>query len=385
MGRRNPSYDIWSGIQQFVEQTPSSYAFKGVVMDSDGWKFKIPDDTKGIIAFCANQKSEKDLQALGIPVINLSGNPFECLFPRVCVDERKTGELAARHLVKAGYSSFAVATGWMGTRFNQHRQQGFIDYLQQHAPDAELISETNVSAENISFLGTLPKTCGIFHTMSKECMMLRQEAENLGLHIPDDVGIMSCDHGNMSDSWDPGIALSLVSLPWSEVGHEAARQMLLWLEEGVVPAEETPVSGHEVLPDASTRLARNFTPLARQAHLWLTTEYNPTWRVQDIAKHLNCSVSTLYKNYQSAYGTGLKEELKLRNHEYALHLLRETHQSISDIATVCGYTQPSTFIQAFKKHQGLTPSRYRRRFHPPRVGSAPPHNKPVPTLPLIHI
>ncbi len=365
MGRRNPSNDIWSGIQQFVEQTPSSFAYKGVVMDGEGWKFKIPEDTKGIIAFCASRKSEEVLQNIGLPTINLSGNPIESSFPRVCVDEHKTGELAARHLMKAGYTSFAVVSGWQGSRFNQYRMAGFVDYIKAHAPEASLFTESNFSAKSRNFLETVPKTCGIFHTISKECMMLRQEAENAGLHIPDDVGIMSCDHGNMADSWDPGISLSLVSLPWAAVGHEAARQMLRWLEDDVVPAHETPVGGHEMLPDASTRLARNFTPLARQAHLWLTTEYNPTWRVQDIAKHLNCSVSTLYKNYQSAYGTGLKEELKLRNHEHALSLLRETHQSISDIARICGYTQPSTFIQAFKKQQGLTPSRYRRRFNTP--------------------
>jgi len=365
MGRRHPSQEIWSGIQQFVEQTPSSYTYKGVVMDGLGWKFKIPEDTKGILAFSAGKKSETVLKKIGLPTINLSGNLLETSFPRVCVDENKTGELAARHLIKAGYTSFAVASGWIGTRFNQQRYAGFVHYIETHCPEAPLLGETRFSPRNIDFLKQLPKTCGFFHCSGKDATMLRQEAENMGFHIPDDLGIMSCDHGTMEDVWDPGISLSLVSLPWQGVGREAAARMLRWLEDDKPPPEETKVDSHEVLPDASTRLARNFTPLARQAHLWLTTEYNPTWRVQDIAKHLNCSVSTLYKNYQSAYGTGLKEELKLRNHEHALHLLRETHSSVTDIAKTCGYTQPSTFIQAFKKQQGLTPSRYRRQFSSP--------------------
>lgn len=362
MGRQNPSSDIWAGIQQFIERTPSPYTFKGVITDGGGWSYRIPDNTKGIIAFCGNKKIEEELIEIGLPTLNLSGNLMESKFPRVCVNEHKTGELAAKHLIKSGYTSFAVASSWMGTRFFRHRMEGFVQYVQETLPDAPLFTEENFSPNSISFLEKLPKTCGFMHCNAKNAIMLRQEAENLGLHIPDDLGLMSCDHAIQAYQWDPGITLSLVTLPWKKVGQEASKLMLNWLENDEVPPDDTRIEGHEVLPDASTRLARNFTPLARQAHLWLTTQYNPTWRVQDIAKHLNCSVSTLYKNYQSAYGTGLKEELKLRNHEHAQHLLRETHLSISEIAKICGYTQPSTFIQAFKKQQGITPSRYRRRF-----------------------
>jgi len=45
----------------------------------------------------------------------------------------------------------------------------------------------------------------------------------------------------------------------------------------------------------------------------------------------------------------------------ARRLLRETKQSVVDIALDVGYTNPSHFSQLFRRETGLSPSDYRRQ------------------------
>lgn len=55
-----------------------------------------------------------------------------------------------------------------------------------------------------------------------------------------------------------------------------------------------------------------------------------------------------------------RHQINLRMHE-AKRLLRETKQSVDDVAVEVGYTNPSHFAQLFRRETGLSPSDYRRQ------------------------
>ena len=46
---------------------------------------------------------------------------------------------------------------------------------------------------------------------------------------------------------------------------------------------------------------------------------------------------------------------------YAAELLRNTNDSITDIAIACGYENDTYFMRQFKQSKGCTPTEYRRR------------------------
>jgi AraC family transcriptional regulator len=52
-------------------------------------------------------------------------------------------------------------------------------------------------------------------------------------------------------------------------------------------------------------------------------------------------------------------QIDLRMNE-ARRLLRETNESIVNIALDVGYSNPSHFAKLFRRENGLTPSKYRR-------------------------
>jgi AraC-like DNA-binding protein len=48
--------------------------------------------------------------------------------------------------------------------------------------------------------------------------------------------------------------------------------------------------------------------------------------------------------------------------QHACDALRETSTSLADIALESGFYDQSSFTRQFKKHLGITPGEYRRRF-----------------------
>ncbi|MFI5780302.1 AraC family transcriptional regulator [Nocardia sp. NPDC051570] len=78
-----------------------------------------------------------------------------------------------------------------------------------------------------------------------------------------------------------------------------------------------------------------------------------------VAKDLNMSTRTLRRHLDSA-GTSYRALLDEVRRALAEEMLTATPLSVSDVAIRLGYAEASTFIYAFKRWTGTTPSAYRR-------------------------
>jgi len=45
-------------------------------------------------------------------------------------------------------------------------------------------------------------------------------------------------------------------------------------------------------------------------------------------------------------------------------MLLRNGESVTDAARECGFPDYSNYIQLFRKHFGMTPGKYKKRFHP---------------------
>ena len=81
--------------------------------------------------------------------------------------------------------------------------------------------------------------------------------------------------------------------------------------------------------------------------------------VQRAADHFQLSISNLshyFKNHVGMSVSGYVEQLRMHA---AQELLAQTDSSVSQIASEVGYAQPATFMRAFKKVSGMSPTAYR--------------------------
>lgn len=82
--------------------------------------------------------------------------------------------------------------------------------------------------------------------------------------------------------------------------------------------------------------------------------------VYDMAKDCGMSESAVYKLFNECLGQAPKQFIRKKRMEYALHLLRNTNLSISEISFESGFYDQYYFSKEFKKIFSSSPSFYRK-------------------------
>ncbi|GAA5506684.1 AraC family transcriptional regulator [Novipirellula caenicola] len=83
--------------------------------------------------------------------------------------------------------------------------------------------------------------------------------------------------------------------------------------------------------------------------------------VAELAQRANLSTRQLHRKFMDVFGMSVQDFLMKTRMQAACDELIHTHTSIVDIANQLGFCDQSAFTQQFRKHIGVTPSRFRRQ------------------------
>lgn len=93
----------------------------------------------------------------------------------------------------------------------------------------------------------------------------------------------------------------------------------------------------------------------------LERKYHLRWGVQDYAKALKVSRSSLLRATQSTYGCSPAELIQQRSLKEAERLLTTTTQTCAEISESLGYLSQAQFTRAFSGYYNEAPTVYRRK------------------------
>ncbi len=96
---------------------------------------------------------------------------------------------------------------------------------------------------------------------------------------------------------------------------------------------------------------------------YLDTHYDGKISVENICLALSIGKTRLYQLCKIRQGKTIVEMINERRMEAAKELLLTTNQSIQFIADTIGIPDFNYFTKVFKKHEGITPSEYRKILH----------------------
>lgn len=108
--------------------------------------------------------------------------------------------------------------------------------------------------------------------------------------------------------------------------------------------------------------------LVRDIKLIVSREMFNHFTVQDLAQRMNLSYEHLERIFKSNTGLSLATYIRQEKLKQAQELMRDTPDSIEDIAHILGFVSAAHFTKAFKAFCGLTPRQYRRVFSSEHVG-----------------
>jgi len=86
---------------------------------------------------------------------------------------------------------------------------------------------------------------------------------------------------------------------------------------------------------------------------------NPNLSVASIADHFNISQAYLLRVFKNETGSGVLDYIHQCRIDIAKDLLKNTSYTVKEIAVEVGYTNALTFMRAFKRLEGITPTNYR--------------------------
>ena len=98
----------------------------------------------------------------------------------------------------------------------------------------------------------------------------------------------------------------------------------------------------------------------RRVHDLLTEDLSSRITIEELSKRFLMNPSTMKELFRAVYGSSIAAHIKEHRMERAAELLKDTDQSMAEIANEVGYGSQSKFTAQFRKAYGIPPTEYRR-------------------------
>lgn len=112
------------------------------------------------------------------------------------------------------------------------------------------------------------------------------------------------------------------------------------------------------------------TALAWKAQQVIHTRYHLPLSTSTLAKELHCNADYLGRVYRRVFHLTITEAIHRQRVRAAEKLLSNHARSLKEVAEQCGFADVGYFRQIFRKHTGLTPAAWKRRYCKEHINSA---------------
>lgn len=126
-------------------------------------------------------------------------------------------------------------------------------------------------------------------------------------------------------------------------------------------------TGFDLLPMA----ARHEDAAIRRAEDWIHRHCREAFRFEALAREVGLSPRQFIRRFKAATGLASIDYLQRLRVRAAQRLLEEGHAGVQEVGRTVGYEDAAFFRALFRRHTGLGPAAYRRRFvaaHPAGAG-----------------
>ena len=332
----------------------------------------------GVIARLFSGAASRMLLTSGLPLVLL--DPYTEHLPKkyelssvpyITTDTEAIVGMAFEHLKACGCRSFAFVhsaadTVWSAARERAFvglaAQRGFACHVYGNRPD-EVPWEADIRHLG-AWLSRLPRGLGVFAAMDQRGRHVIEACREVGLRVPDDVLVLGVDNDPLlCELCEP--SLSSIALDAYRAGHEAA-QTLHRLMEGQLAAPNTRilVKPTHVSRRQSTSSGFDQDVVVAAARRFIFDRLSDrSLQVADVSRHCGVSRRLLETRFVQALGRTLLQELTELRMEHARTLLRDTDDTITEVAEAIGFADANYFTKAFRHRHGLAPLKYRAQAH----------------------
>ena len=330
----------------------------------EGWK------GDGVIARVGFIELARRLQALKLPVVNVSGITLPRVgFPRVVSDQVAAAGLAAEHLMDRGFKHFAYFS-LLGLEYVVEHQQAFAEALRVEGHSCALYSvqphlgaepDWNLDIKRLGeWLSELPKPLAVFAWNSSSARELIYACMEAGLSVPEQIAVLSGSDDDLFCEVTP-VPISAVRLAAEQVGYRAAAELERMMSN---PLEEPPgevlIPPYGVVDRRSTDTLAIDDPAMVKALRFIRESSGRVMQVGDVARQAGLCRRALELRFQQLLGRSPAAEIRRVRISHAIELLQGTSLPVATVAERCGFSSPEYMAAVFRTQLSTTPLSYRK-------------------------
>ncbi len=320
----------------------------------------------GIIARVENASIARELEATGLPVVNLSFAPLIPGAPTFTTDNVGIAELAVAHFLERGFQHFAYCGRrefvWSIDRGEAFERRLGVEgkkcahFPQRSGTGAGSDAETDRIA---AWLATLPRPLAVFTCYDQRGQQVLNACRRAGFAVPDEVAVLGVDDDELLCALSPP-PLSSVTPNARRSGWLAAQALGLLMRGKKVPTEVCYVPPLGVATRQSTdTMAVGDAHIAR-AIRFIRENACDGATVADALRACPMSRRTLEQRMKEIIGRTPHAEILRVQITHAKQLLASTSLALLEVAEKCGFRHAEYLSVAFKREVGVAPSDYRR-------------------------
>ena len=322
-------------------------------------------DVKGTLADVDTPKLARGLVGLERPVVNTSFLLDDPRVPRVGVDDRAVGEMAAEYFLQRNFRNFAFYSRatWAHAR---PRREAFAERLKQAGCECLVVDfpDTRDRAYHdrlVNWLRHLPKPVALFAGDDVEGQYIVETCFVGGVNVPEELTILGVDDDELlcNETFPP---LSSIELPLEKIGYEAARLLDRLMHGHAAPEHPILFPPAKVITRASSDILAIDDPDLAAAIRFIRDHADRPLSVTEVLANVPISRRTLEDRFSKILGRTVLQEIHATHLERAKALLAQTDLRIPDVASAAGFANSMHLHRLFRSHVGMTLTAYRNRF-----------------------
>ncbi|MCR9232180.1 MAG: substrate-binding domain-containing protein [bacterium] len=335
-------------------------------------RWRIPQHWRpdGVIARVTQRSQARELQKLGVPVINVSRSVVSGFsFSQVVADEHLVGGWAADYLLERGFNHFAYLGLVTQPHYTDTCGLGFTERLKSQGHTCAMLHTLSAGgrarkqltfAEMKRWLTSLPLPVGIFAADIESAYAVTDACWSCGLNVPESVAVLCGeDDPLLAEISNP--PLSCIDADPRRVGYEAAEQLDLLLSGKNVSRSVRLVPALGVVERRSTDTVAFDDPLLAAAVRYIRESATTPIDVSDVLKKVPVSRRALEQRFQRHLGRTPAAEIRRIRLIRVQELLRDTDWPMPRIARAAGFSSTEVMNQVFRRERDQTPTQYRRQ------------------------
>lgn len=294
-------------------------------------------------------------------------SPFYA-YSSVSCDSVAVARLAAEHLTRLGFESYAYVGDVVSSVWSITRERAFCDEIENRGlscavyPIPPVGKRTHEAEESrlVRWLKNLQTPVGIFASNDQRGVQLLHVCRLAGLRVPYDAAVLGVNNDELvCRTTRP--ELSSVGLDSEFAGYEAAR-ILDERMRGIATEREIVTFGPtEVFVRGSTRGDTLKNVKVVDALDFIRVNAGCNISVSDVARHVGLSRQWIGRLFLKERGRTIYDEIQIARNKVALRMIEETDMPISKIGKRCGFVDGKRLNVLFRRHFGMSPSKYREQ------------------------